>query len=187
MAASKRKSAIMSKSKKTALGGLVTALASVIMISSNIIPLGLYAFPALAGIIIYILSFSAGNSYAWSAYTAVSIISFIICTDKEAVLCFIFFLGYYPIIKVYFEKIKLKIIGFILKLAVFNVAVIIIYAILTFVFAISTEQFEIFGINVPILIFILFNIIFVLYDYALGVFIKRYGTFISKIVTKMFK
>lgn len=178
---------IMSKTKKTALGGLITAFSSILMISSNLIPLGLYVFPAIAGIVIYIFSCLAGKAYAWSSYVAVAIVSFILCTDKETVLCFIFFLGYYPIVKAYIEKIKLKLISYILKFIMFNVAVGIIYLILFFVFGISADEFEIFGVNVPLLFLILLNITFVMYDFSLSLFERNYKQIIVKKITKIFR
>lgn len=177
----------MNTAKKTALGGMITALSAVSMLISNIIPVGMYVFPALAGILIYILSLICGKSYAWSSFAAVGIVSFILCADKETVLCFLLFLGYYPLIKSYIEKIKLKPIAYILKLAVFNSAAVGIYFLMLYVFSMSADEFVIFGVNLPLVFLVMLNIIFVVYDYALTIFNKTYCTKIVKNITKMFK
>ncbi len=154
----------MSRTKKIAVGGLVTAFSCVIMIISNIIPLGLYTFPACAGIVICILSYIAGKSYAWLSYIATAFVSFIMCTDKEAVLCFILFLGYYPLIKSYIDKIHLKVVNYIIKLVIFNVAACCLYLLMFFVFSLPEDMFEIFGVNIPIVFLIVLNVLFILYD-----------------------
>lgn len=177
----------MSRTKKTALGGLLTAFSSVVILLSGIIPFGSYAFPAAAGIVVYILAAVAGNSYAWSSYIAVSVVSFILCTDKEAVLCFIFLFGGYPLIKMYIEKIKIKVASFILKTAVFNISVFVIYILMLYVFLIPEEEIEIFGINLPLLFLIALNIGFILYDYMLKLFTTAYIPIIKEKINKIFK
>lgn len=177
----------MNTAKKTALGGLVTALSSVLMIISNIIPFGLYTFPTLAGILTYILSTACGKSYGWYSFVAVSIISFILCTDKETALCYILFLGYYPLVKEALEKIHFKLLSYFLKLSVFNASAVSVYFIMLYVFSLSEEQFKIFGINLPVVFLVMLNIIFLLYDYVLTVFNKKYCFYIIQIITKMFK
>lgn len=177
----------MSTTKKIALGGIITAFSSVIITISNIIPMGLYSFPALAGIIIYIFSCLAGKSYALSAYTASSIISLLICTDKEAAVCFLLFLGYYPLLKAYIEKIKVKFISYLIKFVIFNAAVFFVYIVTVYVFFVPIEKFEILGINVPLFFIIILNFTFILYDYALSLFKKSYEKDIIKNITKIFK
>lgn len=177
----------MSNTKKLALGGLITALASFLMIISNIIPFGIYVFSAFAGIIIYVLGMTCGNSYAVSSYVAVAFVSFILCADKEVVLCFIFLLGYYPILKEKIDNIKYKVLRYILKFIIFNISLVIIYLLLAFVFAISKEQTQIFGINVPMVFWVTLNIEFVMYDYILSAWVKKYKSNILKIIGKIFK
>lgn len=177
----------MNTAKKTALGGIITALSAVSMIISNLIPAGMYVFPALAGILIYILSLICGKSYGWSAFVAVGIVSFILCADKETVLCYLFLLGYYPMIKSNIEKIRLKPVNFILKLAVLNAAAVGIYFLMLYVFSMSQDEFMIFGVNLPFVFLIMLNIVFIVYDYALTVFNKTYCRKITETITKMFK
>lgn len=177
----------MNTAKKTALGGIVTALSALSMIISNIIPVGMYVFPALAGILIYVLSLICGKSYGWSAFAAVGIISFILCADKETVLCYLFLLGYYPMIKSYIEKIRLKPVAFVLKLAVLNSAAVGIYFLMLYVFSMSQEEFMIFGVSLPLVFLAMLNIVFIVYDYSLTVFNKTYCRKITEIITKMFK
>lgn len=177
----------MKQTQKIALGGLLTALASVAVIISNVIPAGLYTFPAIAGIIVYILSFTAGRSYGWGSYAAVSVLSFFLCADKEASLCFILLMGYYPMLKDVIEKLRLKAVQYLLKLLLLNAAAVAIYYLMLFVFSMPADSFEFFGINMPLVFLAALNPVFLLYDYAVTVFFKAYRSKINKFVTKMNK
>ena len=175
----------MKKSQKIAIGGLLTAFACMIIIISNVFPSGMYTFPALSGVIILVLSFVAGQGIAWSSYIAVSIVSFLLCTSKEATLCFILFLGYYPLIRQYLQKIKLKFVRLIIKLLIFNSAASGIYFLLLYVFSLPGDEFEIFGVSLPLIFLFIMNVVFLIYDIALSLFEKKYKQTIYKFVTKM--
>lgn len=178
----------MKKSQPIATGGLLTAFAVVVMIISNFMPSGMYTFPAVSGIIVYILSFAAGRSYSWVSFAAVSILSFFLCADKQAPLCFILFLGYYPLLRETIEKIRLKAAVYIIKLLIFNAAAAVIWLLLVFIFSVPTEEFSVFGINLPVvMIIIILNLVFIIYDYALTVFFRKYKEIIYRIVTNFNK
>ena len=174
----------MKQTQKLAVGGLMTAFAAVIMLISNFIPSATFVFPAAAGIIVYILSMAAGNRYAWISFFAVSVLSFFICTDRMVSLCFILFLGYYPLIKGYLEKIRPKALSYIVRFLVFNAAATAVYALLRLVF--STAVFERWTENIvlKIGIVIAFNVIFLMYDLCITIFFRKYKPIINNIVTK---
>ncbi len=177
----------MRKTQSIAIGGMLTALAAVIMLVSNLVPSGMYTFPAAAGIIVYIISVCSGRSYSWVSFVVLSVLSMILCADKQAPLCFILFLGYYPLIKELLETIRLKIVVYILKVLIFNTAAAAVYLLLKFVFLVPDEEYVIFGVNLPLVFLLLLNIIFLLYDFALTLFFKKYKKKIYEIVTKFNK
>lgn len=177
----------MRKSQKIAVSGLLTALAAGLLLLSGLVPTGMYSFPAAAGVVIWLLSFFAGTSYAVYSFAAVSVLSFILCTDKEAPLCFVLFLGYYPLIRKGLEQLRLRVLAYFLKLLLFNAAAVGIYCLLIFVFAVPRESFRLFGVSVPLLFLALLNVVFVIYDLALRVFEKRYRQTINKLVTNFFR
>ena len=88
----------LSASYKMALGGIFSSLAVVSMLISYIVPTATYACPALAGVMLIPIVIEIGKGWALCAYTAVSLLSFFIIPDKELVLCFVFFFGFYPIL-----------------------------------------------------------------------------------------
>ena len=175
----------MRKSQKVALSGLLTAFAAVMVMISNIMPAGMYTFPAAAGVIVYILSSIVGRSYGWASFGAIALLSFFLCADKEAALSFILFFGYYPMIKQALERIPVRFLAYLPKLAIFNAAAVSVYFLMLWVFALPADTFEFFGINMPLIFLLLLNFIFLLYDYAITVFMKAYQQKIYNFVTKV--
>lgn len=175
----------MSNTKRLAIGGLTTALVCMVMLLANFIPIGQYAIPATAGLIIYMMTFVSGRRWGIYSYVASAIISFIICTDKETAMCFALFFGYYPLLKSLFEKINVKVVGFILKLVVFNSAAFAVYYICLYVFGI-TQNFNIFGLNLPLVMLLMFNLVFIAYDRMLTVYEKNYAKRITRFTERLF-
>lgn len=71
-----------------ALGGVFSALALVSMLLSYLIPTATYACPALAGVMLIPVVIEVGKGWALCSYVAVSLLSFMIVSDKEMALCF---------------------------------------------------------------------------------------------------
>ena len=75
----------MSKSGKIALGGLLTALGVVLMFLTGLIPIGTYALPAIAGVLLIVAVIEIGAKWAWMIYAAVAVLSLLFAADKFAV------------------------------------------------------------------------------------------------------
>ena len=146
------------------MGGLVAALSLVLMLLTSIIPFGTYAFPTFAGILLILLVFNLGYGYAFAVYFITAVLSFLLVTDKEAALYYAAFLGYYPIVKGLIERIKSKVIQYIIKLLLFNVCIIGAFYIGIFLLSVPKESFTLFGVYLPWVFLILGNIFFVIYD-----------------------
>ncbi|MEG0895649.1 MAG: hypothetical protein RSE93_08020 [Oscillospiraceae bacterium] len=157
----------MKKTKQIAFGGIICGLSLVIMLLTGIFPFAEYSCPALAGIVLISLVIEYGKKTAFIAYCAIAILSAIIVPNKEAAILFVFFLGYYPIIKSVFEKCKSRILEWILKLLTFNTSVILSYIIMLNVLSMTNLTDDFKGIAIPILL-ILGNIVFIVYDFALN-------------------
>ena len=121
------------KAKDMALGGLMAALAVVIMSLGGLIPFATYVCCVLCMILCGVIHRISGKRVAWTWYAAVSILALMLGTDKEAAVLFVF-IGYYPILKAVFDKHR--VIGFIGKLLFFNIVIFICYLLLIY-FSIS--------------------------------------------------
>ncbi|MDO4420020.1 MAG: hypothetical protein Q4B92_06615, partial [Ruminococcus sp.] len=109
------------KSRKVAFGGVIAALSLVLMLITGVIPVGTYALPAFAGIVLTAIVIEFGIPWAIGVYVGVSVLSFLLVSDKEAALYYTLILGIYPVLKSIFERIKVKWLSFMLKLVYFNV------------------------------------------------------------------
>lgn len=160
---------------KLTISGVLSALSLVLMMLTSLIPLGTFALPCMAGIILMVVVIEAGHKWAWAAFVSVAFLSVFLAGDKEAVVYYIMFFGYYPIIKGAVEgKIKSKVLQYALKYIVFNVAVITAFFIAAFLLNVPMEEYTIAGMCVPWLFLLVGNIFFIIYDKAATKLITYY-------------
>ena len=149
--------------------GIISAMGVIVMFGS-LIPSLAYAVPAVAGILIWTICEQINFKWALLSYVTVSLLSFMLVPEMEANLFLIFFFGYYPTLRSVLEKVKNKVLQFIIKLCIFNVAVVIAYNIL--VVLLSAEQMleglEDFGQYAVYVFWGVGNIAFVVYEFCLS-------------------
>lgn len=156
--------------KSIALGGVLAALAVVIMCLGGMIPIATYICPMLCTILLAFILRLCGRRIAWTWYAAVSLLSLLLGPDKEAAIVFIF-LGYYPIVKVQIDKRKLAVLW---KLLLFNVSSCVMYGIMIYLFRLEqvVSEFRGLGITLTLLTLLLGNVALFLLDFVLGRFSK---------------
>lgn len=165
----------MSKSgnsaKPIAFGGIMAALAMVIMCMGGLIPVATYACPMLCVMILNLVMRVCGSRIAWAWYGAVAILSLLLCPDKEAAAVLIF-LGFYPIVKPKMDRRKGK---WVWKGLLFNGAVITMYAMLIRLFCMAqlAAEFSELGTVMLIVMLLMGNVIFFLMDRVLDRFGKK--------------
>ena len=177
----------MSKSGKIALGGLLTALGVVLMFLTGLIPIGTYALPAIAGVLLIVAVIEIGAKWAWMIYAAVAVLSLLFAADKEAALLFVLFFGYYPVLKSFLERISNKVLSWISKFAVFNVAVVACFFLAVNFLQLPEDSFTVFGIYLPWVFLIVGNAVFLIYDIALSGLVATYVEKLHHRVTKTLK
>ena len=177
----------MSKSGKIALGGLLTALGVVLMFLTGLIPIGTYALPAIAGVLLIVAVIEIGAKWAWMIYAAVAVLSLLFAADKEAALLFVLFFGYYPVLKSFLERISNKVLSWISKFAVFNVAVVACFFLAVNFLQLPEDSFTVFGIYLPWVFLIFGNAVFLIYDIALSGLVATYVEKLHHRVTKTLK
>ena len=158
-----------SKAKTIAFGGVLAALAVVIMCMGGLLPIATYACPMLCAILQYTVLRFCGKRIAWAWYGAVAILSLLLGPDKEAVAVFIF-LGYYPILKPRIDKLPAK---SLCKAVLFNTAILTMYWLLIHLMGMAhlAEEFSALGIAMTIVLLLLGNVTFFLLDMVLD----KYG------------
>lgn len=153
-------------SSRVALGGIVAALCIVIMFLTGVLPALYIAAPMAAGLLMIILVEEVSVGWAWLTYLAVSLLALIVTFDKEAALMFILFFGYYPMLRIYLERIKAKPMKILCKFAVFNLFLVLDY--LATVYVLGLPTFDETGPVMFAVLFIAFNLVFHFYDKILS-------------------
>ena len=151
--------------KAVALGGLMAALAVVIMAMGGMIPVATYVCPMLCMLLLTVVKMLCGNRIGFAWYGAVSILSLLLSPDKEAAAVFLA-LGYYPIIKPALDKSMLK---WLWKGLLFNGVILALYWVLLHLFGLDqlAQEFDELGTWGLVIMLILGNLTFFLLDILL--------------------
>ena len=154
-----------------ALGGMMAALAVVIMTLGGATPLNTFLCPVVCMMILRFVLSVVGRRVAWAWYGAVSILSLLLGPDKEAAAIFLA-LGYYPILKPRLDKVRG---GLIIKLALFNVVILAMYWVLIRILGmdqIASDYAEL-GRVMTVIMLVLGNVTFLLLDKVLAKPLKK--------------
>lgn len=178
---------MLKASLKVATCGIFTALSVVLMFLGGTLYIFAYVVPMLLGLIMILMKKTLGTSSVVSVYLATSIITFLFVPDKEAVLLYVLFFGYYPIIKSSLDKIKPKALGYFVKLLIFNVSIFVIELLCVKVFGIPFFEDGTFSIAILVGFALVMNLIFIMYEYILKVYLQIYAKKYEKKVLKFFK
>lgn len=154
-----------------AFGGILAALAVVIMSMGTLIPVATYVCPMLCAILLQLILKICGKRIAWGWYGAVSILSLLMAPDKEAAAVFLA-LGYYPILKPGFDRKKGR---WFWKLLFFNAVILMTYWLLMHLFGFDqiAAEFSEMGAILTAVMLILGNVTFFLLDKLLERRFKR--------------
>ncbi|MCH5316428.1 MAG: hypothetical protein J1E05_00505 [Eubacterium sp.] len=175
------------KSLRVAVCGLAAALSVTLMFIGGVVYIFAYTVPMLLGLISVMIKKSFGTPSAVFVYIAVSLLSLMLVPEKECVMMFVLFFGYYPIIRESFEKIKSKAIRFILKFILFNVSLTVIELICFYIFGIPFFEDGVFSAWLIIGFAAAMNLVFVMYDFLLKSFLILYEQKIEKRIKKFLK
>ena len=153
-----------------AFGGMMAALALVIMNLGSLIPVATYVCPMFCMLILSFVCKMCGNRIGWAWYGAVAILSVLMAPDKEAAAVFVF-LGFYPIVKPRFDCFRFPIIP---KLALFNAMILFMYWLLLRLFGMDqiAAEFAEMGRILTGVMLVMGNLIFFLLDFALSRFAR---------------
>lgn len=147
-------------------GGVMAALALVIMNLVGLIPVATYVCPALCMIILSVVLKLCGRRIAWAWYGAVAILSLLLAPDREAAAIFLV-LGYYPILKPALDQLRF---GKFLKILLFNSVILLMYWLLIRLFGMEqlAKEYLEMGILMTLVTLILGNMVFFMLDRILS-------------------
>jgi hypothetical protein len=149
-----------------AFGGMMAAVAMVIMNLVGLIPVATFVCPMLCMMILNVVIRFCGKRIGWAWYGAVAILSVLMAPDKEAAAIFVF-LGYYPLVKPKLDAMKS---GMLLKFLFFNSVILLMYWLLINLFGLAqlAQEFSELGVIMTVFTLITGNLIFYMLDRILG-------------------
>ncbi len=162
--------------KNMAFGGMMAALAVVILCMGGLIPLATYVCPMLGMLILRLVLLRCGSRVGWAWYGAVAILGLLLGPDKEAAATFLF-LGYYPIVKPWLDRKKLS---WLWKGLLFNASTLVMYWLLMNLFGMEqlTAEFREMETVLLAVTLLLGNLTFFLLDRVLSLRLvrRKHGT-----------
>lgn len=155
-----------------ALGGVMAALAVVVMAMGTLIPVATYVCPVLCCMLLQTVLALCGRRIAWAWYGAVAILSALLAPDKEAAAVFVF-IGYYPILKPRLDRCAA---GWLWKGLLFNSSILLMYALLIRLLGMAqiADEYREMGKIMTAVMLVLGNLVFFLLDRLLGMKGKQY-------------
>lgn len=159
---------MMKKSFKIAFGGILSAVSVIVLLLGNI-PMAEYIGPTFAGLMLFWAVVELGSVSSLGIYVAVSILSFFLSSNKEPVLLYILFFGYFPVLRyVLLKYVRVRLIRIIIKAAVFNGAMAAAYALLVFVFGMPLSELQGLGKYSLYILLAGANVLLIVFDICLG-------------------
>lgn len=175
----------MKNSKVIAYSGVATALSVVMLFLGSIFWVLGYTMPLVASLVMIILLDSISQKSALLTFVSTSVISFILLNDKECVLLYVLFFGYYPLIRDKINDIKPKFLSYLLKFVTFNAAMVLTQILCVYVFGIPFD--DMLG-KWGIVVFVLcLNLVFVVFDKLYTLLLRLYRIKLKKKVEKYIK
>lgn len=157
------------KSWTMAYCGMAAALCVALMLLGAVIPIAMFIAPAVAGFLIATVCVECGRTMALTAYAAVSLLALLFVPDKEVALIFAFLLGYYPLAKSKFDRIRPALLRVLCKLLLCNGAVLAMYGLLFLLVPAGSvaQELRTTALAGAALTLAMGNVAFLLYDRAL--------------------
>lgn len=116
-------------SRRLALCGVLAALALMFLSAGSILPAATFCCPILAMLSMLPVVEEYGMKTTLLFYAAVSLLSLLLVADREAALLYVF-LGWYPALRPCLDRrIRSRLLGTTVKLALFALAVSAMYAL----------------------------------------------------------
>ena len=164
------------KSWAMAYCGMAAALSVALMLLGAVIPVLMFIAPAVASLLIATVCMECGKTMAWTAYGAVSVLALLFVPDKEEALTFVFLLGYYPLVKPRFERIRPALLRGAVKLALCNGSILLLYGLVLLLVpgGSISQDLKATALAVSLTTLAMGNVAFLLYDRALHNLLQIY-------------
>ena len=155
--------------KRMVVAGVLVALSVIILYLGSAIEVLDLTMSAIVSLLVVVIVIEMGYNYAWLTYLATSILSLLLLPQKTPAIFYTCFMGFYPIIKSYVERIGSAFVRWTVKLITGNVAIGLMFLLMSLF---VPEEFE--GGVIVVITYALALLAFIMYDIALTKLITFY-------------
>ncbi len=159
----------MKLSKKIAFSSILTAISVILMLIGSFFGSLDLTTAALASFCVILAVIEMGPKSAILIYVVSSVLAIFILPLKTPALYFLIFLGYYPVLKYFAEKLS-KIISYVIKFISYSVSFAVL-AVITLIFLVPEANVPAYLIPA---IYVGGGLVFFIYDLALSRVIGMY-------------
>lgn len=151
------------KSRSVALAGMLAALAVVLLLFGSLFELLDLSASAMASLAVMVALIELGKGWACGVYAVTAVLSLLLFPSRTAPITFAAFIGYYPVLKVYLDRIKPRLLQYFAKLLPFNA---FLFVSLWLLERLINAQSDWLSGGWPI--YVLGNVTFLIFDFALA-------------------
>ena len=126
--------------KKMAFSAIMMALAVLCLFGASTLPSAKISVLALTSVFGTVCVAEYGAKYGMIHYVGVSLLSLLLIPKKMMVIIYLLFIGYYPIVKMYVERLNKRWLEWILKLLIFNLFLVLAFFVFRTFFLPSLES-----------------------------------------------
>ncbi|MCD8211449.1 MAG: hypothetical protein LUC17_00265 [Oscillospiraceae bacterium] len=167
-------------SSQVALGGVMAALALVLIYLASVIPTAQIGVAAVAGLCPLVVVVGASFPAGFLSYAASGILALLLVPSKSCAVMYAILLGLYPVLKGLIERLHNIVLELLIKLVYFN----IVMTLMWFVFGAMVLPMLPELLNVAVWFYIVGNIVFLIYDYGVSKLITAFGPRIVKMIRR---
>ena len=112
----------MRPAAKVAMSGICTALSVLLLFFGGVVPVLAYVCPMLTGVLMVVLVRTFGYGTAWITYVSTGLLSFFLVPDKECMLMYVLFFGYYTIVRQWIGRLRPRSVALAAECLLFRAA-----------------------------------------------------------------
>lgn len=168
--------------KRITFSAMLLAFTVICLYGASALSTGRLAALALASLFVAVSVYQYGVRTGVALYVAASLLSLLLVPKRMYVFIYILFAGYYPVVKLYIERLR-KLWGeWILKIITFNAALAALYIVFRAFFMPSVSPAVLtLLVQYAGLLLLGLELAFIVYDVALSYMIGFYDRFLRRI------
>lgn len=160
----------MKQTQKITFGGMMAALGVVLLMLASILPLFVFAVPAIAGLLLVPVCIECSPKWGFGVYAVTAVLALLLVPDREAAFFYVGLFGHYPVLKTVLERIRQKSMRAAAKGAVFLVSAALCLLATALVFGLDylLTEYLLFGAAGAAVLGLIALVALYLYDTVIG-------------------